>query len=165
MSIEEIKDRNLNFAVLTVSDTRTIETDKGGAKVIELLKQSNQNILFYEIVKDDYKEIKATIEKWGKESSVDCIITTGGTGIAKRDVTIEAVNSLLEKEIPGFGEIFRFLSFTDDIGTRAIASRTVAGIYLEKLIFSLPGSVGAVTLGMERLVLPEMRHLVREITK
>ncbi|MCF0155008.1 MAG: molybdenum cofactor biosynthesis protein, partial [Veillonella sp.] len=92
-------------------------------------------------------------------------ITTGGTGIAKRDVTIEAVESLLDKEIPGFGEIFRYLSYVDDIGVRAIASRAVAGVARETLIFALPGSVGAVTLGMERLIVPQIPHLVHEITK
>ena len=102
---------------------------------------------------------------WCNDTSIDVIISTGGTGIAKRDVTIEAANSLYEKHIPGFGEIFRYLSYAEDIGTKAMASRAEAGVNNNTLIFSVPGSVGAVTLAMSKLIIPEMAHLVREITK
>ena len=159
---QEIIERPLNVAVLTVSDTRTMETDKGGNKVQELLEAANHNVVVRKIVIDDYDEIRKAIIPWCNDEDVDVVISTGGTGIAMRDVTIEAV---IEKAIPGFGEIFRYLSFTEDIGTKAIASRAEAGVNSNTLIFSIPGSVGAVTLGMSKLIIPEMPHLVREINK
>ena len=162
---QEVLHRPLNVAVLTVSDTRTMETDKGGNKVQELLEAANHNVVARKIVIDDYDEIRNAIIPWCNDESIDVVISTGGTGIAMRDVTIEAVDSIIEKAIPGFGEIFRYLSFTEDIGTKAIASRAGAGVNSNTLIFSIPGSVGAVTLGMSKLIIPEMPHLVREINK
>ncbi|MDU1397664.1 MAG: MogA/MoaB family molybdenum cofactor biosynthesis protein [Veillonella parvula] len=110
-------------------------------------------------------QLRNAMIPWCNDKAVDVIISTGGTGIAMRDVTIEAVNSLYEKHIPGFGEIFRYLSYTEDIGTKAMASRAEAGVNNNTLMFSVPGSVGAVTLAMSKLIIPEMGHLVREITK
>lgn len=165
MSLAEIKDRPLNIAVLTVSDTRDKTTDKGGQLLIKYLEDAKHHVKFYDIVMDDYFEIRSKIHEWTSSEDLDAIITTGGTGIAYRDVTLEAVNSLYEKEIPGFGEIFRYLSFTEDIGTKAIASRASAGIYRKKLIFSLPGSTGAIKLGMEKIILKEIAHLIYEINK
>ena len=98
-------------------------------------------------------------------SGADIIISTGGTGIAKRDVSIEAVQPLLDKEIPGFGELFRFLSYRDDIGTKALASRAIGGVKDHTILFAIPGSVGAVTLAMKELILPEVKHLKRELIK
>ena len=144
---QEIIERPLNVAVLTVSDTRTMETDKGGNKVQELLEAANHNVVVRKIVIDDYDEIRKAIIPWCNDEDVDVVISTGGTGIAMRDVTIEAVNSLFEKSIPGFGEIFRYLSFTEDIGTKAIASRAEAGVNSNTLIFSIPGSVGPLWMG------------------
>lgn len=165
MSLEEIENRPLRLGVLTVSDTRTPESDKGGDKVVLLAETAGHNIVKRAIVKDEYELIYHTIKEWCECENVDVVISTGGTGIAIRDITIEAVSTLFQKEIPGFGEIFRYLSFTEDIGTKAIASRAVGGVYHSTLILAIPGSVGAVTLGMERLILPEIKHLVREITK
>ena len=162
---QEVLQRPLNIAVLTVSDTRTKETDKGGNKVQELLEEVNHNVVARKIVIDDFNEIRKALIPWCNDESIDVIITTGGTGIALRDVTIEAVDSIIEKSIPGFGEIFRYLSYTEDIGTKAIASRALAGVNSNTLIFSIPGSVGAVTLGLNKLIIPEMPHLVREINK
>ena len=162
---QEVLQRPLNIAVLTVSDTRTKETDKGGNKVQELLEEANHNVVARKIVIDDFNEIRNALILWCNDESIDVIITTGGTGIALRDVTIEAVDSIIEKSIPGFGEIFRYLSYTEDIGTKAIASRALAGVNSNTLIFSIPGSVGAVTLGLNKLIIPEMPHLVREINK
>ena len=158
---QEVLHRPLNVAVLTVSDTRTMETDKGGNKVQELLEAANHHVVARKIVIDDYDEIRNAIIPWCNDESIDVVISTGGTGIAMRDVTIEAVDSIIEKAIPGFGEIFRYLSFTEE----AIASRAEAGVNSNTLIFSIPGSVGAVTLGMSKLIIPEMPHLVREINK
>lgn len=164
MSHETVQ-RPLGIAILTVSDTRTIETDKGGNTVERFVLAANHSVKDRAIVIDDYNSIRNTLIPWCNDESIDVIITTGGTGIAARDVTIEAVKSLFEKQIPGFGEIFRYLSYTEDIGTKAIASRAEAGVNTNTLIFSIPGSVGAVTLAMSQLIIPEMPHLVREITK
>ncbi|MCF0158575.1 MogA/MoaB family molybdenum cofactor biosynthesis protein [Veillonella caviae] len=164
MSHETVQ-RPLGIAILTVSDTRTIETDKGGNTVEHFVLAANHSVKDRAIVIDDYNSIRNTLIPWCNDESIDVIITTGGTGIAARDVTIEAVKSLFEKQIPGFGEIFRYLSYTEDIGTKAIASRAEAGVNTNTLIFSIPGSVGAVTLAMSQLIIPEMPHLVREITK
>lgn len=164
MSHETVQ-RPLGIAILTVSDTRTIETDKGGNTVEHFVLAANHSVKDRAIVIDDYNSICNTLIPWCNDESIDVIITTGGTGIAARDVTIEAVKSLFEKQIPGFGEIFRYLSYTEDIGTKAIASRAEAGVNTNTLIFSIPGSVGAVTLAMSQLIIPEMPHLVREITK
>jgi len=165
MSLEEFVSRPLRLGVLTVSDTRTPETDKGGDTIVTLAEAVGHEIVKRAIVKDDYDSIYHMVKEWCDSNMLDAVITTGGTGIALRDVTIEAVNNLIQKEIPGFGELFRYLSFTEDIGTKAVASRAVGGVYNNTLILSLPGSVGAVTLGMEKLILPEIKHLIREITK
>mgnify|MGYP003096597297 CR=1 FL=1 len=149
----EVVARPLRVAVLTVSDTRTLETDKGGNKVQEFLEQANHIVAERKIVIDDYDSIRNAMIPWCNDESIDVIIS------------IEAVNSLYEKHIPGFGEIFRYLSYTEDIGTKAMASRAEAGVNNNTLMFSVPGSVGAVTLAMSKLIIPEMAHLVREITK
>lgn len=158
-------EKNIRIAVLTVSDTRTPETDTGGALVKTLAEAAGIEVAGYRIVKDDQAEIKRAVVEWLEEKDLDAIVSTGGTGIAKRDVSIEAIEPLFEKEIPGFGELFRFLSFTEDIGTRALLSRASAGVASDKAIFVLPGSRGAVKLAMERLVLPELAHITFELNK
>ncbi|EOB1258549.1 molybdenum cofactor biosynthesis protein B [Staphylococcus pseudintermedius] len=159
-------ERPIRCAVLTVSDTRTSETDKGGQSVQTLLQTADfeVEIQHYMIVKDELTAIQSTVQQW-LTGDVDVIVTTGGTGIAPRDVTIEAVTPLLDKEIEGFGELFRYLSFTEDVGTRALLSRAVAGTAKRTLIFCLPGSTGAVKLALNRLILPELTHLVYEMNK
>ncbi|EKF6268410.1 molybdenum cofactor biosynthesis protein MoaB [Staphylococcus pseudintermedius] len=159
-------ERPIRCAVLTVSDTRTTETDKGGQSVQTLLQTADfeVEIQHYMIVKDELTAIQSTVQQW-LTGVVDVIVTTGGTGIAPRDVTIEAVTPLLDKEIEGFGELFRYLSFTEDVGTRALLSRAVAGTAKRTLIFCLPGSTGAVKLALNRLILPELTHLVYEMNK
>ncbi|ANR68758.1 MULTISPECIES: MogA/MoaB family molybdenum cofactor biosynthesis protein [Staphylococcus] len=158
--------QDIKCAVLTVSDTRDYKTDKGGKLVIELLSELNVSIdkSHYKIVKDEQEAIQMQVEQWLSED-IDVIVTTGGTGIAQRDVTIEAVSSFFTKEIEGFGELFRYLSYAEDVGTRALLSRAIAGTVNEKLIFSIPGSTGAVKLALEKLIKPELNHLVKEITK
>lgn len=165
MSLEIIQDRKIGLAILTVSDTRSVETDKGGDRVEELAVAGGFTVQTRAIVKDDQAAIQSKLTSWLANPTIDVIITTGGTGIAQRDVSIEAVEPLLVKSIPGFGELFRYLSYVDDIGARAMASRALAGVARETLIFTLPGSVGAITLAMERLIVPQIPHLVREITK
>ena len=140
MSIVERIDRDINVAVITVSDTRTVETDKGGRLVQEYLAEINTVVEEdnYKIVKDDTASITKAVSAM-LDKGVDAVITTGGTGIAKRDVTIEAVRPFFDKEVEGFGEIFRMLSYTEDIGSRSILSRAVAGTYANQVIISMPG--------------------------
>lgn len=161
-------ERNINVAILTVSDTRDFDSDKGGQLVQSLLKEINVSIEqhHYKIVKDDKNAITLQIKQWLEDNeNIDVIITTGGTGISQRDVTIEAVRPLLTKELEGFGELFRYLSYSEDVGTRALLSRAIGGTAKDKLIFALPGSTGAVKLAIEKLIKPELNHLVHELTK
>lgn len=151
--------------IITVSDTRTMDTDTGGALIQQLLEESGYEVSGRTIVKDDYEDLRELIYKSSLHSGIEAVLLTGGTGISPRDTTYEAVASLLDKTLPGFGEIFRLLSFTEDIGSAAILSRAIAGTIGNTAIFSMPGSTGAIKLAMERLILPELRHVMREIYK
>lgn len=153
------------IAILTISDTRTEESDKGGTLVWQLAEESGVKIVEKVICKDDELAIRQALAHWFKMPEVDAIITTGGTGIAKRDCSIEAIQPLFTKEMTGFGELFRYVSYTEDIGTKAMLSRAVAGVAHDKMIFVLPGSTGAVRLAMTKLILPELDHIVRELKK
>lgn len=151
--------------VITVSDTRTEESDKSGKLMKDLLVEKGHKIVRYEIVKDEQLPIKEAILRGCEDTEVDAILLNGGTGIAKRDVTIETVQEIIEKEIIGFGELFRMLSYTEDIGSAAILSRAIAGVAMNTAIFSTPGSSGAVKLAMNKLILPELAHVIREVRK
>ena len=157
--------RTVYCKVITVSDTRNKDTDKSGKLMMELLEQAGHAIVDYVIVKDEAGPIKEAILKGCEREDIDVILTNGGTGIAKRDVTIETVQGLLDKEIVGFGELFRMLSYQEDIGSAAILSRAIAGVVKNKGVFATPGSTGAVKLAMNKLILPEIGHVVREIKK
>lgn len=152
----------VNCAVITVSDTRSPETDRSGQLIKQLLLEAGHRVSDYAILKDEPAQIRVYLESLRERSDVDALIFNGGTGIAPRDTTYDALESLLEKTLPGFGEIFRFLSY-QEIGSRAIASRAVAGVYQNKLVFSLPGSTGAVKLAVQQLILPELVHLVTQL--
>lgn len=168
MSVAEHKrnaPEHVSVMVITISDTRTEETDKSGKLIIGSLEEKNHKVSSYRIVKDEADLIQQAVKTGASDETIDAIILNGGTGIAKRDVTIEAISELLHKEIPGFGEIFRMLSYTEDIGSAAILSRALAGIYEDTAIFSIPGSSGAVKLAMSKLIIPEINHIVREIRK
>jgi molybdenum cofactor biosynthesis protein B len=154
--------RAVSYAIITVSDTRTKETDKSGRLIRQLLTNAGHQLIAYSIVKDEPKDIKGLLIELDSQSDLEAIIFNGGTGIAPRDTTYDVVSKWLTKIIPGFGEIFRYLSY-QEIGSRAIASRAVAGVTNQKLIFSLPGSSNAVKLAVERLVLPELNHLVKQV--
>ncbi|WP_142826735.1 MogA/MoaB family molybdenum cofactor biosynthesis protein [Planococcus soli] len=158
-------DHQVRIAVLTISDTRTKETDTGGQLVQQLALDKGLELVDYAIVSDDVAAIRVILSDWLEKDEIDVIVTTGGTGIAKRDVTLEAVEPFFEKEIDGFGELFRYVSFTEDVGTKALLSRAAAGAANDKAIFVLPGSRGAVKLAMERLILPEIQHIYSELTK
>lgn len=146
--------------VLTVSDTRTPETDTSGALIRQALENAGHTIARTRIVLDEPAGIEAALSAWIAEP-LDLLITTGGTGIARRDTTIEVVERLLERRLEGFGELFRMLSW-EEVGSAAMLSRATAGLAGGSLLFALPGSRGAVTLAMEGLILPELSHLVWE---
>ncbi|AET60462.1 MogA/MoaB family molybdenum cofactor biosynthesis protein [Paenibacillus terrae] len=157
--------QQVSCMVVTVSDTRTVETDTGGRLLVDLLETNGYQVARYVIVKDDYDGIRQLISEAAERDDIEAVLLTGGTGISPRDTTYEAVSSLLDKELPGFGEIFRYLSFAEDIGSAAILSRAVAGTVGRTAVFSMPGSRGAVRLAMERIIIPELRHVMREIYK
>jgi molybdenum cofactor biosynthesis protein B len=150
----------IRCGIVTISDTRTPATDTSGAAIHELLAAAGHQVLHYAVVKDEPTQIIALVQACAA-AGCQVILTNGGTGITKRDSTFEAIDSVLEKRLPGFGEIFRMLSYAD-IGPAAMLSRATAGTYGDLLIFCLPGSTAAVRLGMEKLIVPQLAHLVWE---
>lgn len=142
-----------------------METDKSGMMMKELARHHLLHIVDHQICRDDIAGIQQIINRWTMMKTIDVIITTGGTGMAEKDVTIEAIRPLIDKEMSGFGELFRYISFVEDIGTHAMLSRAVAGKINQTIIFVLPGSLGAVRLAMNRLIIPELSHLLSEISK
>lgn len=154
-------DVSIRCAVITVSDTRTPDTDRSGSLIRDRLTEAGHIIAAYAIVKDEASQIQDQLETLSQQD-VEALIINGGTGIAPRDTTYDAIERLLEKTLPGFGEVFRWLSY-QEIGSRAIASRAVAGVYRGRLVFSVPGSSNAVRLAMDALILPELRHLVSQL--
>ncbi len=155
---------SVEVAVITVSDTRTLETDTGGALVAELLGGAGHKVSGREIVPDEPEAITAATRAALESPGVGAVILTGGTGVAPRDVTPESVEPLLERTIPGFGELFRQLSY-EDIGSAALLSRAIAGLAAGRVVFAIPGSRGAVGLAMQKLILPELGHLAAEAIK
>ena len=141
----------LNIAVLTVSDTRTLANDKSGDTLVSSLQEAGHQLAGREIVIDDIYQLRATLSKWIADLAVDVIIATGGTGLTGRDVTPTAIEPLLDKDIPGFGELFRMLSY-DEIGTSTIESRALGGLANGTLIFSIPGSTGACRSAWDRIL-------------
>jgi molybdopterin adenylyltransferase len=152
----------IDCAIITISDTRTIETDTGGQLANQLLSGAGHQVKFYQIVPDEPAQIIALLNQLANERAIQAVILSGGTGIAPRDRTYEALSDLLEKVLPGFGELFRSLSYAE-IGSRAISSRSIAGTYRQMMIFALPGSRGAVELGITKIILPELPHLVKQL--
>jgi molybdenum cofactor biosynthesis protein B len=152
-------------ALLTVSDSRTVETDAAGALMRQLVEGAGHTVADYALLKNDEAKVRDQVRAWLTQGDVDAVLITGGTGLGSKDRTIEAVRPLLEKELPGFGEIFRVLSFQEQVGTAAILSRALAGSAKGTFIVSLPGSKAAVELALTRIVLPELRHLVRELRR
>jgi molybdenum cofactor biosynthesis protein B len=152
---------SVNCAVITVSDTRTIETDTGGQTVIDRLVTAGHALAHREIVPDEPDNIRPLLVSLSDRDDIDAILITGGTGIASRDRTYETVLELLDKPLPGYGEIFRMLSY-QEIGPAAILSRAVGGLIGRTLLLTMPGSPAAVRLAMEKIIVPELPHLVRE---
>ena len=155
---------HVRLAVLTISDTRTPENDTGGDTIEELMRDAGHETVARRIVKDDAARIRTEIVNLLARPDADAVITTGGTGISARDTTYEVVDRMIEKKLDGFGEIFRALSF-EEIGAAAILSRAVAGTVGTKLVACLPGSRNAVRLAVERLLVPEIAHVIFELRK
>jgi molybdenum cofactor biosynthesis protein B len=150
--------------VLTISDTRTRESDTGGAAITALLREAGHTVVAHDIVRDEPGDVRAQVVRRLDDRMVQAVITTGGTGISSRDSSYEAIAGLLEKRLDGFGELFRMLSY-EQIGPAAMLSRASAGLAKRKIVISLPGSEDAVRLAMTRLVLPELGHLVKEANR
>ncbi len=160
----EAAPETVRVAVLTISDTRTPETDTGGDVVEETMRGAGHEVVAREIVRDEATSIRTTLVDLLARSDVDAVVTTGGTGISGRDTTYEVVERMVEKRLDGFGELFRMLSY-EEIGAAAILSRALAGAVGTKFVASLPGSRNAVRLGMEKLLVPEVAHIVFELRK
>lgn len=151
-------------AIVTVSDTRTEATDKSGKRIRELLAAEGHEVSGYRIVKDDPTELEPLLYDLIARADVDAVLTNGGTGISRRDQTICVIERALDQPLPGFGELFRLLSW-EQIGSGAMMSRAVGGIAKGKPVFAMPGSTAAVELAMTKLILPEIRHLLHELRK
>ena len=154
--------KNLKLGVITASDSRTPETDQSGKLIRTMLEAAGHRVDYYEIVRDDREKISAALVN--NLENLDAIIVNGGTGITARDNTTEVVKSLLDKELEGFGELFRMLSF-NEIGAAAMMSRAIAGVRHGKFIAALPGSTDACRLAMEKLLLPQLGHITYLLSK
>lgn len=171
MAVEEhrrrAQGRTVNCVVVTVSDTRGPGNDAGGDLIAELLAAAGHRVISRHFVADDVEAIRRTVQEALAQSGVDAVLLSGGTGIAPRDVTPEAVRPLLDRELPGFAEIFRMLSF-QEVGAAGMLSRALAGVAGgagARFVACLPGSPNAVRLAMERLILPEIRHIINELRR
>lgn len=167
----DVRTRGVVCAVLTVSDTRTAETDSGGARVVELLEEAGHSVARRGIVRDEPAAIGAWLDAALADEKVLSVLTTGGTGIAKRDTTIEVVRSRFTAELEGFGELFRMVSY-GQIGAAAMLSRATAGLVRSAssgksgtLVFAMPGSLNAVETAMRSLIVPELSHLAWEMCR
>jgi len=156
--------KNIGFALVIVSDTRTEKNDASGMLMKELITKAGHRVVGYKIVRNDKDEILSEALQLLSSNDVDAIIFCGGTGISSRDITIEAIKPIFDKELNGFGEIFRVLSM-EEIGSAAIMSRATAGVTKGKAIFCIPGSKGAVKLALERLILQECGHILWEVKR
>ncbi|MCE2451714.1 MAG: molybdenum cofactor biosynthesis protein MoaB [Nitrospinae bacterium] len=150
--------------VLTVSDTRKEESDTSGKLIMNMLSDMGHEVAFYRIVKDEPDQIREALLEACANPDIQVVISNGGTGITKRDTTYDVVVSLLEKEMPGFGELFRHVSY-EEIGTAAMLTRATAGTCRDTIIMTLPGSGNACRTGMEKIIIPEISHMVREVLK
>jgi molybdenum cofactor biosynthesis protein B len=149
----------VSFGVVTVSSSRNLENDPGGDRLETLIEADGHEVVVRELVGDDQAAIAATVEALVERDDVDAIVLTGGTGLSPEDVTVEAVRPLFDQEIPGFGELFRYLSY-EDIGPRALLSRAFAGSKDGVVIFCLPGSEQGAAFGTEALILPTVAHIL-----
>lgn len=156
--------RSVSLAVLTVSDSRTMETDTGGATIVDLAIAAGHKISNRQIIPDEPRLLAEQIMQLVKQQEVDAILVTGGTGISRRDQTYETISGLFTRLLPGYGELFRYLSF-HEIGPAAMLSRALGGVVNETLLLTMPGSPAAVRLAMQKLILPEIGHLLAEMRR
>jgi molybdenum cofactor biosynthesis protein B len=166
-SVQEHRDQapdSVGCVVVTVSDTRTPETDRSGQIMKDRLQAAGHRIVDYTIVRDEPEQIAALLDRYADDPACQAILFNGGTGIARRDTTFDVISGRLEKTLPGFGELFRMLSYTE-IGAAAMLSRATAGVYRGRFVVSTPGSSNAVALAMDKLIAGELAHLVYEVTK
>lgn len=155
--------QGIRCAVITVSDSRTLETDRGGAAVVEALERNGIQVVGRDIVPDEPDAMRSVIHRLRTTVSPDAILLTGGTGLSRRDQTYETLSGLFTKVIPGYGELFRWLSY-QEIGAAAMLSRAVGGLIDSTVVLTMPGSPAAVQLAMDRIILPELGHLVQQAT-
>ena len=151
-------------AIVTISDTRSASTDGSGQRIAEMLQEAGHKKVSYKIVPDDAARLGPLLDELIASAEVDVVLSNGGTGISRRDVTIPVIEQRLDSSLPGFGEIFRMLSY-EQIGSGAMLSRAVAGVTRGKVLFAMPGSTKAVELAMSKLILPEIKHLLFELRK
>ena len=156
--------RSIGCYVLTISDSKTPETDTSGAAIRELLGVAGHQVIGSTIVRDEPEAVRRVIRDACAQGEVQAVILTGGTGITSRDSTFEAIEGLLDKRLPGFGELFRMLSY-QEVGAAAMLSRAQMGIHQRRIVVSLPGSPNACRLALEKLLIPELPHLVREVSR
>src|SRR5437867_13304171 len=156
--------RTIGCWVLTISDTKTPETDTSGAVIRKLLLEAGHEVVGATIVRDEPKDVQRVIREACAAATVQAVIATGGTGITSRDSTYEAIEALLDKRLPGFGELFRMLSY-QEVGAAAMLSRAQLGIHARRIIVSMPGSPNACRLALEKLLIPELPHLIREVSR
>ncbi|MDY0169272.1 MAG: molybdenum cofactor biosynthesis protein B [Thermoguttaceae bacterium] len=153
--------KHVNCAVVTISDTRTVSTDMGGSTAVELLQSAGHRVVARELLPDEREPLAALLHALCQRDDIEAVLLTGGTGLGSRDQTYETLTHLLDKPLPGYGELFRMLSFRE-IGPAAMLSRAAGGVLAQTVVLSMPGSPAAVRLAMEELILPELGHLVRE---
>jgi len=161
---KEASPKSITCAVITISDSRTEETDESGKFLRSSISTAGHQVQFYTLLKNDPEAIQRTFSDLLARPEIQVIITTGGTGASHRDVTIETVTPMLEKKLDGFGELFRYLTF-QEIGTTSVMSRAMAGVIQGKVVINLPGSLNAVILAAEKIILPEVGHMVRETSR
>ncbi|ADJ25949.1 molybdenum cofactor synthesis domain protein [Dehalogenimonas lykanthroporepellens BL-DC-9] len=158
---KEASPTSVSFGIVTVSDSRTEDTDESGRYLTDVLLEHGHSVNGYQLIKNNGEAIHRVIEKFIGHPEIQIIIFTGGTGISHRDLTVETITPLFKKQIPGFGELFRYLTW-QEIGTASIMSRAIAGVIDNKVFLCLPGSLNAVKLALESIILPEAGHLIRE---
>ncbi|MEM3396131.1 MAG: MogA/MoaB family molybdenum cofactor biosynthesis protein [Thermoplasmata archaeon] len=158
---KELSPSYVKFAIITLSDKRTEKTDESGRIAKEILGVAGHKMVAYHFISNDREKLEQLLETLTADPEIDVIITIGGTGISKRDITVEVVSSKLDKKLEGFGEIFRQLSYKE-IGSAAVMSRAIAGVLNEKIVVCLPGSASAVKLAVSEILLNEIGHMVWE---
>jgi len=156
--------RSIGCWVLTVSDTKTPETDTSGELIRKLLLEAGHQVVGSAIVRDEPKDVQRVIHDACANDAVRAVLVTGGTGITSRDSTYEAIEAMLDKRLPGFGELFRMLSY-QEVGAAAMMSRAQLGVHARRIVVSLPGSPNACRLALEKLLIPELSHLIREVSR